>query len=86
MQAFLAAVFEWFRDADNRGAVQVIAAVAVVLVAWATGLLRWLFGLLRAKPAPPANDSRPSQTASGGGVNVGGDVKGDVTTRSDGRR
>ncbi len=86
MQETLAGVFEWFRDPDNREAVQVIVAVAVVVVAWATGLLRWLFGLLRNKPAAPETKPRPTQTASGGGVNVGGDVKGDVTTRADGRK
>ncbi len=86
MQGFLAGVFEWFRDPDNRGALQVIVAMAVVLVAWATGLLRWLVGLMRGKPTAAPTEARPNQTASGGGVNVGGGVKGDVTTRSDGRK
>jgi hypothetical protein len=54
---FLTSVLDWFRDADNRKAVQVRLAVLLGLVAWETGLPRWLVALLthpaREKPMAP---------------------------------
>jgi hypothetical protein len=54
---FPTSVFDRFRDADNRGAVQVLLTVVLALVAWATGLLNWLVALFtpaaREKPMPP---------------------------------
>lgn len=78
---FLSTIFDWFRNADNRGAVQVLVAVAVIVVAWVTGLLKWLAGLLRPKAKTAAGETRPSQTASGGGVNVAGNAR-DITTHA----
>jgi hypothetical protein len=53
---FLTSVLDWFRDADNRKAVQVRLAVLLGLVAWETGLPRWLVALLthpaKEKPMP----------------------------------
>ena len=46
----LSSLFEWFKDPDNRGAVQALAGVAAICAAWATGLLRWLVGAVRGKP------------------------------------
>jgi hypothetical protein len=75
----LTSTFDWFRDADNRGAVQVLLAVVLALVAWAIGLLRWLVALFtpaaREKPAKPTL----RQTATHGGVNIGGNAR-DVAT------
>lgn len=82
----VSAVFDWFKDPNNRGAVQVIAGVAVVIVAWATGLVRWIFGLFRREKPEAAKDARPTQTASSGGVNVGGKVEGNVTTSGERKR
>ncbi len=79
---FVAGIFDWFREPDNRGAVQVLAGLAVIAVAWATGVLRWLAGLLWPKPTIPPSASGPSQRASGGGVNVGGSVAGNVVTQA----
>lgn len=79
MGEFFSSVFEWMRDPDNRGAVQAIAALAALLAAWVTGLLKWVRNLFPGrKPRQGAETAR--QVASGGGVNVGGDVQGDVTT------
>ena len=65
---FISTVFDWFRDPDNRGAVQVLAAVAVIVVAWATGLLRSLVGLFAPEAQGACARPGPRQTASGGGV------------------
>lgn len=60
---------------------QVLAGVAVIAVAWATGLLKWLNSALRPnrKDAPPESAMR--QTASRGGVVNTGTAR-DITTHS----
>jgi hypothetical protein len=80
MGELVSGIFDWLRDPDNRGAVQVIVAVAALVVAWATGLLRWAFGLFRREKPEAPKEARPTMTATGGGVNVAGDVRGDLTT------
>jgi hypothetical protein len=71
----LTSVFDRFRDADNRGAVQVLLAVLLALVAWATGLLNWLVWLFtpaaREKPMPPTlRQTEYSVTVIGGGWHI----------------
>jgi hypothetical protein len=74
-----AAIFDWFRDADNRAAVQAITATLVVFVAWATGLVGWIVRQVRRPPPEKPTPPTIRQRADHGGVNVAGNAR-DVST------
>ena len=70
---FISEIFEWFRDKDNRGAVQVLMAVVAFGIAWTTGLLKWMAGLFRGKSAnADAMAARDSNMPVGGSA---GDIQ-----------
>lgn len=79
MSEFLSNVFEWFRDPDNRGAAQVIGAFAIGVFAWASGLVKGLVGLFRPRAKVETSGRVLRQTAKDGGVNIAGNVGGNVS-------
>jgi len=78
------AVLEWFRDSDNRGAVQALVGILAVIVAWLSGLLGLILRRLRSGAERRSGSPGLNQRAESGGVNIGGNAR-DVTTRVGGR-
>ncbi len=71
MEEYFTLVWDWLGDKDHRERLLVIIAVIGVV----GGFLGWVFGLFKRR-------SGGGQTASGGSVNVGGNVGRDVNVRS----
>ncbi len=69
MEEYFTLVWDWLGDEDHRARLlAIIAALGLI-----GGFLGWVFGLFK-------RSSGGNQRASGGSVNVGGDVGGDVVT------
>ena len=69
MEEYITLVWAWLGDEDHR--VRLLAIIPVLGLIG--GLLGWVFGLFK-------RSSGGGQSASGGSVNVGGNVGGDVNT------
>ncbi len=69
MEEYFTLVWDWLGDEDHR--VRLLAIIPVLGLIG--GLLGWAFGLFK-------RSSSGNQRASGGSVNVGGDVGGNVVT------
>ena len=69
MEEYFTLVWDWLGDEDHRARLlAIIAALGLI-----GGFLGWVFGRFK-------RSSGGNQRASGGSVNVGGDVGGDVVT------
>ena len=71
MEEYFTLVWDWLGNEDHRARLlAIIAALGLI-----GGFLGWVFGLFK-------RSSGGNQRASGGSVNVGGDVGRDVNVRS----
>jgi hypothetical protein len=72
---WIGGIIDWFREAENRAAVEAITATLVVLVAWTTGLFGWIARQVRGGPPQPSSTPTVRQQAESGGVNVAGNAR-----------